>query len=144
MRVSDSIEVSRALEDVFRYVADLSNTQEWDPNIAEARKLTVGDVGLGSEFELVAQLRGKRMPFHYRITELEGGTRFVAEGHGDKAVSIDEARFERMNGDTKVTWIADIRLKGPRRPFGVFLLPTYRKMGREAMSGLKTKLEAAG
>jgi hypothetical protein len=32
---------------------------------------------LGSEFELVAELRAKRLPFHYRITELEGGSRFL-------------------------------------------------------------------
>jgi hypothetical protein len=144
MRVTDSIEVGRPIEEVFPYVADLSNTREWDPNIAEARKLSPGDVVLGSEFELVAELRGKRLPFHYRITEFEGGSRFVAEGEGEKARSIDEARFERTNGGTRVIWSADIRLKGARRIAGPLLWPVYRKMGRDAMAGLKAKLEAPG
>ena len=109
MRISESIEVDRPIEEVFPYVADLLNTSEWDLNIAEARKLTEGAVVLGSELELVAELRGKRMPFHYRIIELEGGSRFLAEGEGDKARSIDEALFERGNRGTRVTWKADIR-----------------------------------
>jgi Polyketide cyclase / dehydrase and lipid transport len=68
MRVSASILVNRPIEDVFPYLVDLSTTSEWDPNIAEARKLTPGDVAVGSEFELVAELRGRRIPFHYRLT----------------------------------------------------------------------------
>ena len=144
MRVKASTVVSRPIEEVFPYVADLSTTSEWDPNIAEARKLTSGDVVVGSEFELVAELRGRRIPFHYRVTELEGGKKFVAEGRGDKAVSIDDVTFERANGGTKVIWAADIHLTGVRRIVDPLLWPMYRKMGRDAMAGLKAKLEAPG
>jgi carbon monoxide dehydrogenase subunit G len=144
MRVRASTLVSRPLEDVFPYVVDLSTTSEWDPNIAESRKLTPGEVVVGSEFELVAELRGRRIPFHYRVTELEGGRRLVAEGRGDKAVSIDDVTFERANGGTRVTWAADIHLTGVRRIVDPLLWPVYRRMGREAMAGLKAKLEAPG
>ena len=144
MRVKASTVVNRPIEDVFPYVLDLSTTTEWDPNIAEARKLTPGDVAVGSEFEVVAELRGRRIPFHYRLTELEAGSRFVAVGEGDKARSVDDVRVERVDGGTRVTWGADITLKGVRRIVDPLMWPMYRKMGREAMAGLKTKLEARG
>ena len=54
MRLRKEIEVGRSVADVFDYVADFSNAAEWDPGIAEATKVTDGQVRMGSEFDVVA------------------------------------------------------------------------------------------
>ncbi len=138
MRVSETIEVARPLDEAFAYVADLSNSAEWDPGIAVARKL--GE----REYELIAEWRGKRIPFHYRVTELDEGGRVVAVGEGEKARSVDTIQFERAGTGTRITWQAQISLKGPRRPFGLLMWPLFKRMGAKALAGLKATLDARG
>jgi dehydrogenase/reductase SDR family member 12 len=83
VRIRKEIEVRRPLREAFAYVAEFSNAAEWDPGIAEARRLTDGPVGQGTEFEVVALFRGKRHRFHYVVTGFEPERRVVLSGDGD-------------------------------------------------------------
>jgi len=47
-KVSKSVLISRTPQEVFTYLADFTNTAEWDPGVAEATKTSAGPVGFGS------------------------------------------------------------------------------------------------
>ncbi len=141
MRVRKQIEVRPPVGEVFDYVADFSNAAEWDPGIAEARKLTDGPVKTGSEFDVVALFRGKRHRFHYVVTTFEPERRVVLSGDGDRARSVDEIAFEPAQNGTRITYIADFHLKGIFRPAGPLLAPVMSRMGDDALEGLKTVLD---
>jgi len=140
VHIRKQIEVARPVDDVFRYVADFSHAAEWDPGIAESRALTDGPVRKGSEFEVVAVFRGSRQTFHYVVTELEQDRRVVLEGDGAKASSIDTVTFDAAGEGTRLTYEADLRLKGARRVAEPFLRGTMERMGDDALSGLKSVL----
>lgn len=141
MRIRKEIEVQRPLGEAFAYVADFSNAAEWDPGVVEARQLTEGPVRVGSEFDVVALFRGRRQRFRYVVTELQPERRIVLAGDGEKATSVDEVAFEPAGGGTRISYVADIRLKGLLRPAGLLLAPVMRKMGEEALAGLKSVLD---
>ena len=143
MRISEQITVSRPPADTFRYLADFDNAAEWDPGIAEAHRLGSGPTRVGSEFDIVALFRGKRQRFHYTVTELDDGRRIVLAGDGEKATSIDAITVEPAGAGSRVTYAAEIKLKGLRRIGEPLLKPLLAKTGREGIAGLKQKLDSS-
>ena len=141
MQISRQIEVSRPAADAFRYVAEFENAAEWDPGIAESKKLTDGPVRVGSEYDVVALFREKRQRFRYRVTELEDGRRVVLAGDGEKATSVDEIVIEPAGDGARITYTAEIKLKGLRRIAEALLKPTLAKTADEALAGLKSTLD---
>ena len=141
MRFRKEIEVARPVEQVFGYVADFSNTSEWDPGVADARKLADDPVGVDSEFDVVAVFRGKRHRFHYVVTSFERDRRIVLAGDGQRARSTDEVTFEPAAVGTRLAYTADIHLKGVYRLAEPFLASVFSRMGDEALAGLKSVLD---
>ena len=98
-------------------------------------------MAVGSEYDVVALFRGKRQRFRYRVTELDDGRRIVLEGDGDKATSVDEIVVEPGGDGARITYTADIKLKGLRRIAEPLLKPMLAKTADEALAGLKSTLD---
>ena len=104
MRFSEQIVVSPPAADAFKYIAEFENTAEWDPGIAESRKLTDGPVRVGSQFDVVALFRRKRQRFRYTVTELDDGRRIVLEGVGAKATSVDAITVDTTDSGSRISF----------------------------------------
>ena len=141
MEITRQIEVARPAAAAFRYVAEFENAAEWDPGIAESKKLTEGPVRVGSEYDVVALFRGKRQRFRYTVTELDDGRRVTLAGDGDKATSVDEIVVEPLGDGARIAYTADIKLKGLRRIAEPLLRPVLAKTADEALAGLKSTLD---
>jgi carbon monoxide dehydrogenase subunit G len=142
VRYRREIEVLADATRAFEYIADFSRAAEWDPGVAEARRLSDGPTELGSRFELIALFRGNRQRFEYVVTALEPGRRIALHGEGAKAVSDDTVAVATRDGHTVVTYEADLRLRGPYRIAEPFLGGMVERMGDHALDGLKAKLDA--
>jgi carbon monoxide dehydrogenase subunit G len=144
MRYHRELEVPRDPEATFAYLSDFSSSAEWDPGIAEARRLTPAPTAVGSRFEVIALFRGKRQRFEYVVTSYDGGRRIALHGEGEKAVSDDMITVTAgAGGGSRVAYDADIRLKGVLRVAEPLLGSTFRRMGDDALDGLAAKLGAA-
>jgi len=142
MVVTEVIEVPRSLEESFAYVADFTTVAEWDPGIHGSRRVS-GDGGVGTVYEVQAEFRGKTMPFTYTVTAFEQNRQIVLDGVGEKATSLDTIAFEATgNAGTRITYMADFRLKGVLRLAEPFLGGTFRTLARKALAGLAAKLGA--
>ena len=140
---TETIEVARPLDEAFAYVADFRTAQEWDPGIVSSRATTDGPPRAGSAYDVVAEFRGREVPFRYEIRELEVGRRIGIRGEGDKATSDDTITFEPAGeARTRITYTADLRMKGLLRVAEPFLGGTFAEMGRKALAGLEEKLDA--
>ena len=126
--------------ETFAYLADFSNTAEWDPGIVEARRLTPAPTAVGSRFEIIAVFRGKRQRYEYVVTELDEGNRIALHGEGEKAMSDDVMTISGSGSGTRIVYEADIRLKGMFRVAEPFLGSTFRRMGDDALDGLRARL----
>ena len=134
------ITVAAPADVAFGYLADFANAAEWDPGIVEARRLTPGPTDVGSRFEVVALFRGRRQRFEYVVTEYREGVRVALHGEGEKASSEDVIEVAADAGGTRVTYSADLRLKGVYRVAEPFLGSTFRRMGDAALDGLAARL----
>ena len=64
---------------------------------------------------MVALFRGKRKRFRYTVTEVDDGRLIVLEGVGAKATSVDAITVNPSGSGSRISYTADIQLKGLRR-----------------------------
>ncbi len=143
VRYRREIDVRTPAGRTFAYVSDFANASEWDPGIVESRRLTPAPTAVGSRFEVIALLRGRRQRFEYVVTALEDGARIALRGEGEKAVSDDVITVTGAGEGSRVAYEADLRLKGVYRAVEPFLGSTFARMGDAALDGLAARLARA-
>jgi carbon monoxide dehydrogenase subunit G len=138
----EQVETTLPIDDVFEYVADFANSQEWDPGVATAERLDDGPVGVGTRFRLGVRLGPRVGTMDYRISVFEPPTRVVLVGSGSGVSAVDEMRLERLATGTRLDYTAEIRLGGILRLAEPFLGTTFATIGRNAADGMQRTLRA--
>jgi dehydrogenase/reductase SDR family member 12 len=142
-QVERVIDTTCARERAFDYVADFSTAAAWDPGIASARRLDDGTVGLGSRFELVSRFGSTEQTIMYEITAFDRPTRVTFTGEGPRFRGTDEIGFADLRGGgTRVTYRADLGLKGPSALALPFIRGKLDAMSDDAVAGLQAALDA--
>ena len=109
-RLLATIDVPGDPKAVFDYLADFSNTAEWDPGVSEAERLDDGKIGLASRFRVVVSFLGTSSTFTYRITKFERPYRFRIEGSNGLVASEDDVAITPVSGGARITYDAQLRL----------------------------------
>lgn len=135
------IEVDRPIDQAFAFVSDFSNAERWDPGVKESRKESRGAVGVGSTFRLAVTFRGSTLPMTYRIVEFEPPRRVVLRGEGSTVGAVDEIQLEGRGQRTRITYRADLRMRGLLALAEPFLRGSFDRMGKRAVAGLKHALD---
>jgi carbon monoxide dehydrogenase subunit G len=135
-----SVHSSRPREEVFAYLSDFSSTQEWDPGVVEAERVGDGPVGVGTEFHLVAEFLGRQTPLTYRITEFDPPNAVTFRGENASVISLDRITFEPADTGTRVTYDADLALKGAMKLADPLLGLAFKRVGDRALVGLSKAL----
>jgi carbon monoxide dehydrogenase subunit G len=139
-RYRASVETQRSREDVFGYLSDFSTTREWDPGVVEAERLGGEPVGLGTEFRLVAVFLGTRARVTYRIVEYDPPRAVTVLGENATVVSRDRITFEATESGTRITYDAELKLKGPLGLADPVLGLVFNRVGDRALAGLRRTL----
>jgi carbon monoxide dehydrogenase subunit G len=141
-RYTTSVQSPLPAEEAFAYLSDFSTTAEWDPGVAEAERLTAGPLGEGSEFRVVAEFMGRKVPLTYVVTEYEPPRRITLRGESSTVVSLDEITVEPAAGGALATYDARLVLKGPLRMADPLLGLAFRRIGDRAAAGMRRALAA--
>ena len=139
-RYRASIDTAWTADDAFAYLSDFSTSAEWDPGVVDARRLDRGKLGEGSEFHLVAEFMGRKTPLTYRITEYDPPRAVTFVGENATVVSHDSITFETIPTGTRITYDADLRLRGALRVAEPLLGLVFNRVGDRALAGLRTVL----
>jgi uncharacterized protein YndB with AHSA1/START domain len=138
-----TVETPRGIDEVFAYLAEFSNTADWDPGVVEAERVTHGELGLGSRFRVVTSTAGNRQTINYEISEWDPPNRVVLVGTTPRLRSIDTLTFVAIEGGgTRVTYHADLALTGAARVADPVLHLAFQVIGRRADHGLREVLGA--
>lgn len=142
--------MARIVEDVpapvrpavaFAYVADFTNTRDWDPQIDAARRVGDGPVGLGTAVEVDLRLGGRTVPMTYTITAYEPDARVVLETRGSWFRGRDAVSVQPDGaGGSVVTWDATFALRGPLALLDPLLAVGFRRVAAAAVAGLGAAL----
>jgi carbon monoxide dehydrogenase subunit G len=139
-RYRATIDTSRRPQDVFAYLGDFSTAAEWDPGVVEAERVNGDVLGEGAEFRLVAEFLGRRNPLTYRIVEYDPPHAVTFLGENATVTSRDRITFEPIPGGTRITYDADLRIKGPLRIADPLLKLAFNRVGDRALAGLERTL----
>jgi uncharacterized protein YndB with AHSA1/START domain len=130
--------IDRPVADVFRAVVDVGAFPRWNPTTKSARKLSSGETGEGTRFELsirgfgrtVQELRGfeadRRVTLVPHIRGLTGGHTFV---------------LTTEDGRTRVDHELEMSPRGALRALGPIIRIVARRNLRRTASALKGWLE---
>ena len=135
-----SIDTQHTREEAFAYLSDFSTTREWDPSVVEAERVNGQTVGEGTEFRLVAEFLGRKNELTYRIVEYEPPHAVTFLGENATVVSRDRITFEVTAEHTRVTYDADLALKGLLRIAAPLLAIAFNRVGDRALGGLRRRL----
>ena len=99
-RVDGSARIPAPPDEVFAYLADLDNVAEWQGGVTDARRTSVGPMGIGSTAIVVRNLMGQRLEAPLTVNEFDPPRRLGigSEVSGVKAQAVltlapaDEAR----------------------------------------------------
>ena len=140
-RYTTTLETPRPRHDVAAYLTDFATTQEWDPGVVEAQRLDDGPLGLGSRFRVIARFLGRRAELTYEIVRHSPDEMVTLRGENATVVSLDTMRFsDTPDGGTRVTYEADLTLKGPLRALDPLLRVAFNRVGDRAAAGLQAEL----
>ena len=111
MRTEGSVEIDRAIEDVFRLTND--DVSRWSQVVIEDEVIEKRPGNIGTTFRSVTEDRGRRMEFLGTLTQYEPPTFSAVHLVGEMFDLDVEYLFEDLGeGKTKVTQRSNVAAKG--------------------------------
>jgi carbon monoxide dehydrogenase subunit G len=138
--------IQKPLEDVFRYMDDVSREHEWQPNITEASKEPPGETAVGTRKRYMSLFLGKRIENTYVTKIFDRNRHVVYETTPDSVLQARaELRWEVEGDGTRVTMGFQGKVGGVLRfvPKGI-LDATYKNELASTLDLLKERLESEG
>lgn len=140
MEIVRTLVLSRPPEQVFRYLQDFTNTEEWDPGTVRTTRES-GDGGVGTRYHNVSKFLGRKTELTYVVEESSPHQRLRLRGENATVVSLDTMTMAPIQGgDTELTYRAEFTFKGASRLVAPFLAPALRRLGDGAEKGLRQAL----
>ncbi len=137
-RYTTTIESSLTPDEAFAYMADFSNAQEWDPSVAEAKRL--GDVGADAAFDLVVRFGGRKLPMRYETAAFDAEQRrVVLQADNPRFTSRDTITVTPAAAGSSVHYDAALDLRRGRLLDPVLQL-LFNRTGDKAAAGMRTAL----
>ena len=142
-RYRATVETEHERDAVFAYLSDFTTTREWDPGVIAAERLTIGRIGAGAEFSLIARFLGRDSQLTYRIVEFDPPAAVTFLGENATVRSCDRITFETIAGGTRITYDAELTLKGLGKLTEPLVALAFRRVGDRALAGMRRALKSS-
>ncbi len=80
-QVSESIDINRPAETVFKYLTDISQAPSWRPNLS-IRDFSGEPFDVGTKWSEVTKFMGRDMVVDFEVTGLEAGRKIITRQEG--------------------------------------------------------------
>jgi carbon monoxide dehydrogenase subunit G len=141
MHVERTFTVSRSTEDVFDYLSDFENTNEWDPGTVVTRR-TGGDGGLGTTYANTSRFAGREVELTYETIGYDRPTFFSARGTNAQSTATDSMTFTRDGDRTQIRYRADFEFRGIVKYLApVVVKPKLSALADETVEQIRAVLE---
>ena len=98
-------------EAAYRYLADFTNAEEWDPGTQTCER-TSGDGGVGTTYRNVSTFLGREVEVTYTAAELAPPTRVHLRGTNEQFEGHDIFVIRAAGRGSEVTYRADMTFSG--------------------------------
>jgi uncharacterized membrane protein len=143
MRLEESVEIDRPLEEVLQYVSDVGNYPQWMAHVLEVREQTPGPSQQSGRFVVAIKSVGRRFETPYERTWHEGERRYT-----DRAVGgpVPDQRwhssFQEVSGGTRFTRAVDVESGGLLKLLEPLQKRAAERQLRKDLQTLKQVVEA--
>ncbi len=72
-----SILINQPIEKIFNFVTDVDNAAKWQSGIIEARATSNGPVGVGTTYQYIVQVMGRKIETEGQVTAYEPHSRYA-------------------------------------------------------------------
>ena len=138
--LDESIEVPRALQETFAYVADFSRIEQWDPGVRSATTLSAGPPGVGSEYRVDMKAG---FSLHYTVIEFRPLAQMLMQVESRFFSAREEILFEATPDGTRIRYIARFSFPASLAALSRRFPGVMQGVGKSAMQGLRRALEDA-
>jgi len=138
---SDSIMIDRPVEEVFAYVADVTNDPAWHTDVLEARKVTDGPVGMGTVWHARFKPSMGISEADMEVVSFEPNRALAMKGDVGPMHPRLTYRFERADGGTTFTRRVQITVSGWMKIMQPVMGMMAPKQNRGFLTNLKRVLE---
>ncbi len=143
MRIEESAEINRPLQEVFDYVSNPENLPVWSGIVLEVHKESQGELREGDRFTTVAKFLGRRFETPMEVTSHEPPRHHSDRSRGGPFEQEYTYTFEETaDGATRLTQVAQGEPGGFFRLVGPLLEMAGRRQFRADLQTLKDLLEA--
>mmetsp|Transcript_191 Transcript_191/g.241 ORF Transcript_191/g.241 Transcript_191/m.241 type:complete len:152 (+) Transcript_191:353-808(+) len=141
--LKEVIKVNTTKEKAFKYIAQFANASKWDPGVVKSVQSTPGEVKVGTKYSLVTVWKGKESEMEYEVTDYSPSDRVGLDGKSSLVSAHDVIEFDDSDGSgqTTITYVADIRLKGLAWLATPFIYKDLLKLGKDALNGMAQAFE---
>ena len=124
-------------EQLFTYLARLSNAKDWDPSVSGAVDANTDPLGLKSSFELEVHARKRTRSFHYKVVEFKPPQHAVLEATTRAFYSRITINIFKVDDETsELNYESAIRRRGFAAIFNGLLYVPVRRIGKRAQLNL--------
>jgi hypothetical protein len=143
MRAERSETIDLPADLVFEYVSTPENDPTWVPISLRHEKLSPGPMRLGSITEEDVGFLGRRMRYAWEVIRYEPPTAFASRSVSGPIPATIHVLLEALDGGarTKVTLVAEVRLRGAYRLMEPLMRGVARRQFSTQLQTLKDLLE---
>jgi len=140
-RIEETVEIKCPADKVFAYVADAKNWPKWQLSMLEAKQNSPGEMSVGTTFEGVNKVMGRRMAWTSKVTEYERNKAWREAIKSGSTLLDERLTFNAVERGTKVTQVYDMKAGGFLKLFAPMMASSMRKEMKKNLSNLKNILE---
>jgi uncharacterized membrane protein len=143
MRVEESIEINRPLQEIFNYVSDVGNYPEWMAHVLEVLKDTEGPPQQSDRFIVAIKSVGRRFETPYERISYERNQRYTDRAVGGPVPNQRwDCTFQEVPGGTRLTRAVEAELSGILKLLEPLQKRAAERQLRKDLKTLKGMLEA--
>ncbi len=144
IRFTGHLDVACAPAHAFDLLADMTDLDQWNPNVARSRRIEGEALAPGSRYESFIVRGPLRMRAESTLVDVELGMRVRYEGAISIFWSIDELSFEPSDQGCRITFFNESRGPAWLRPFEPLLDAVFQPQARKALRGADRYLTDSG
>lgn len=140
MNIERTVVVAKPVEEVFEYLKDFENTEEWDAGTVRTTRID-GEGGVGTRYRNISRFLGRETELIYVLEEAEPSRRLRMRGSNRTVEAVDTMTLRpTASGGTELHYRAEFDFKGPARFVAPLLAPAFWQLGNGAEKGLRKAL----
>lgn len=140
-RITETFTVAMPIEAAFAYLADFTNTEEWDPGVRAAEQVRGTGAGKGALVRVDFAVGPTSVPLTYETTRHDEPTAVTFTTEGRFVRGEDRITLSTSGDSTTIEWDARFGFASPLSVADPLLAPGFQRVAGKAVASLRERLE---